>query len=197
MPWVRGRRREGARKWIAKRAPQVERPAIVLDIDETSLSNWPRIYQDDFAYVPNGPCTFRKDPCGDLDWQQSGRAQAIEPTLRLYRTARCVDETASCKPIEVFFITGRRQSERNYEMTSVWTLRNLAMAGYGAVSPDHLYLRDPNGGGTVADYKTTARADIETRGFTIIANIGDQYSDLAKGHSDMTFKVPNPLYFIP
>lgn len=188
---------EDARKWIAKRAPQVERPAMVLDIDETSLSNWPRIYQDDFAYVPNGPCTFGKDPCGDLDWQQSGRAQPIGPTLQLYRTARCNDEAASCKPIEVFFITGRRQTERNYEMTSVWTLRNLAMAGYGAVNPDHLYLRDPSVGGTVADYKASARADIESRGFTIIANIGDQYSDLAKGHADMTFKVPNPFYFIP
>lgn len=158
------------------------------------LSNWPRIYQDDFAYAPNGPCTFGKDPRGDLDWQQSGRAQAIEPTLQLYKTARCIDEAASCKPIEIFFITGRRQIERNYEMTSVWTLRNLAMAG--AVNPDHLYLRDPNAGGTVSDYKASSRADVKSRGFTIIANIGDQHSDLATGHADVTFKVPTPSYFI-
>ena len=30
-----------AEKWVAARAPQVSRPAIVLDIDETSLTNWP------------------------------------------------------------------------------------------------------------------------------------------------------------
>jgi acid phosphatase len=33
-----------AQKWIAARAPQVKNPAVVLDIDETSLLNWPRIY---------------------------------------------------------------------------------------------------------------------------------------------------------
>jgi len=33
-----------ARDWVATRAPQVNKPAIVLDIDETSLSNWTRIY---------------------------------------------------------------------------------------------------------------------------------------------------------
>jgi acid phosphatase len=187
-----------AQRWTASRATQVARPAIVLDIDETSLSNWPRIFQDDFAYIPNGTCGFKLgDPCGDLDWQQSGSAIAVAPTLEFYRVARCIDQGAPCTPIDVFFITGRRQIEHNYEMASVWTLRNLNNAGYGAVSPDHLYMRDPNSVGTVADYKSSARADIESKGFTIITNIGDQYSDLAKGHAEMTFKVPNPFYFIP
>src|SRR5262245_14599758 len=30
-----------ARAWLEDRAPRVAKPAIVLDIDETSLSNWP------------------------------------------------------------------------------------------------------------------------------------------------------------
>jgi predicted secreted acid phosphatase len=175
----------------------VTRPAIVLDIDETSLSNWPRIYQDDYAYIPNGPCTFGKDPCGDLAWQQSGLARAIEPTLEFYKLARCIDQPASCKPIDVFFVTGRRQAELNGEMASAWTLRNLDSAGYGTVSPGHLYLRDANMAGGIADYKSSARADIESKGYTIIANIGDQESDLAKGHSEMRFKVPNPFYYLP
>jgi predicted secreted acid phosphatase len=97
----------------------------------------------------------------------------------------------------VFFVTGRRQTERNYEMTSGWTLRNLDVAGYGPVDAEHLYLRDSHAGGTVAEYKSSARADIEKKGYTIIANIGDQNSDLAGGHAEMTFKVPNPFYFIP
>jgi hypothetical protein len=33
-------------------------------------------------------------------------------------------------------------------------------------------------------------------GFTIIANIGDQKSDLEGGYAEMTFKVPSPFYFI-
>src|SRR5262249_33704608 len=31
-----------AQDWVKRRAPQVNNPAIVLDIDETSLSNWKR-----------------------------------------------------------------------------------------------------------------------------------------------------------
>jgi hypothetical protein len=83
-----------AQRWVAVRAAQVSRPAIVLDIDETSLLNWPRIYQDDYAYIPNGTCDFQRvgDPCGDLDWQQSGLAPAIGPTLKLYNAVRCTGD---------------------------------------------------------------------------------------------------------
>jgi hypothetical protein len=187
-----------ARTWIEGRAPEAKHPALVLDIDETSLLNWPRIYLDDYAYIPNGMCPGTVgDICGDLDWQQSGLAQAVKPTLELYKFARCIDQQGACTPIEVFFVTGRREAERNGEMASVWTLRNLEAAGYGPVAPDHLYLRDPHGDGTVAEYKSSARADIERRGLTIIANIGDQLSDLAMGHAERPFKVPNPFYFIP
>src|SRR4051794_7552662 len=38
-----------ARAFVEMRAPQVSRPAIVLDIDETSLSNWPQILANDFG----------------------------------------------------------------------------------------------------------------------------------------------------
>jgi predicted secreted acid phosphatase len=191
-----------AQKWVAARAPQVKNPAIVLDIDETSLLNWPRIYQDDYAYFssfPGGACSFSGvgDPCGDLDWQQSGVAVAIAPTLALYKFARCIDQAPSCSKIDVFFVTGRREIEHNHEMPSVWTLRNLANAGYGTIEPDHLYMRDPGSSGSAANHKIPARANIESKGFTIIASIGDQKSDLCGGHAEMTFKVPNPFYFIP
>jgi hypothetical protein len=195
-----------AQKWVAARASQVQRPAIVLDIDETSLLNWPRIYQDDYAYFssfPNLSCNFTKvgDPCGDLDWQQSTAATAIAPTLKLYKQARCIDQPSPCTKIEVFFVTGRREQEYNHELPSVWTLRNLNAAGYGAVERDHLYMRDPASTGSVSIHKIAARADIESKGFTIIANIGDQRSDLvgdlAGSHAEMTFKLPNPFYFLP
>ena len=48
-----------------------------------------------------------------------------------------------------------------------------------------------------SDYKTSRRVDIENRGYAIIASVGDQKSDLAGGHAEMTFKIPNPFYFIP
>ena len=191
-----------ARKWVAARAPEVTGPAIVLDIDETSLLNWPRIYTDDYAYFPSFPgegCAFKKvgDPCGDLDWQKAGSAVAIAPTLELYKLARCIDQPATCIKVEVFFVTGRREIEYRQEMPSAWTLRNLEAAGYVGVARDHLYMRDKDSTGPVSGHKTAARIDIESKKLTIIANVGDQKSDLAGDHAEMTFKVPNPFYFIP
>ncbi|MEU4150997.1 HAD family acid phosphatase [Streptomyces sp. NPDC026659] len=43
----------------------------------------------------------------------------------------------------------------------------------------------------VATYKTAQRADIESDGYTIIANIGNSASDLTGGHAEKTFKLPD------
>jgi hypothetical protein len=57
----------------------------------------------------------------------------------------------------------------------------------------------PNGTSTqsAADYKAPERAKIASQGFTIIANVGDQPSDLAGGYAERTFLEPNPFYRIP
>ena len=41
-----------------------------------------------------------------------------------------------------------------------------------------------------------ARATVERHGYTILANVGDQRSDLAGGHSLRRYKLPNPVYLI-
>jgi predicted secreted acid phosphatase len=184
-----------AQKWVRIRAPQVSNPAIVLDIDETSLSNWTRIVRDDFAYIANGSCDLKPgDPCGDLAWQQSAQAPALQPTLDLFSFAKCGSAQApqNCTKVAVFFVTGRYQRDG----AQAWTERNLSNAGYRGW--DGLYMRDPaTEGRPVSEHKTKAREDIESHGFTIIANVGDQESDLAGGHAERTFKIPNPFYFIP
>jgi predicted secreted acid phosphatase len=43
----------------------------------------------------------------------------------------------------------------------------------------------------VADYKTAQRVDIEKRGYTIIANIGNSATDLSGGHAETTYKLPD------
>ena len=43
----------------------------------------------------------------------------------------------------------------------------------------------------VAAYKTAQRADIESKGYTIIANIGNSAIDLSGGHAEKTFKLPD------
>ncbi|MFD4507435.1 HAD family acid phosphatase [Streptomyces sp. NPDC058457] len=43
----------------------------------------------------------------------------------------------------------------------------------------------------VAAYKTAQRVDIENKGYDIIANIGNNATDLSGGHADKTFKLPD------
>jgi predicted secreted acid phosphatase len=188
-----------AQRWVQVRAPQVSqgsKPAIVLDIDETSLSNWTRIKRDDFAYIRDGACDLSKqhEACGDIAWQKSGLAPALAPALELFNFAKCSIQPpgTTCTRVAVFFVTGRYQSAEAQK----WTETNLTNAKYR--DWDGLYMRDPaTEGQLVSEHKTRARIDIESKGFTIIANIGDQDSDLAGDHAERKFKLPNPFYFIP
>ncbi|WP_181849232.1 HAD family acid phosphatase [Streptomyces parvulus] len=43
----------------------------------------------------------------------------------------------------------------------------------------------------VAEYKTEQRAKIESKGYTIIANIGNSATDLSGGHAEKAFKLPD------
>ena len=172
-----------AQKYMEQRAALVAKPAIVLDIDETSLSNLPQILANDYGRFANGPCELPAGPCGYLAWGLMARDPAILPTLQLFKAARA-------KGVAVFFITGRREDEREK------TESNLRLAGYDGW--EKLVLR-PSGTTTpsAADYKAPERAKIAAQGYTIIANVGDQPSDLAGGYAERTFLVPNPFYRIP
>ena len=46
-------------------------------------------------------------------------------------------------------------------------------------------------------YKSGTRAYIESQGYDIVADFGDQFSDLLGGFADQTFKMPNPNYYLP
>jgi len=174
------------RAYVKSRAAEVARPAIVLDIDETALSNFPVILANDFGYIPNGKCDdLPKGPCGVNTWELSGRAEAIAPTLALFRAARAHN-------VAVFFITGRHASDLRREKTA----ENLKKAGYEGWSG--LVLRPGDAGHmSTSQYKSGERAKIAAQGYTIIANVGDQQSDLAGGYAERAYKLPNPFYFIP
>ena len=61
-----------------------------------------------------------------------------------------------------------------------------------------IFLRPPESHeASIAVYKSRARAKIEAQGYHIIANVGDQQSDLALGHAERAFKLPNPFYYLP
>ena len=170
--------------WLARRAPEVGRPALVLDIDDTALSNWEVIRADDFGRVIGGPCpALPEGPCGWAAWDLLGRDPAIAPTLDLFRRARALG-------VAVFFVTGRPESQR------AATERNLRAAGYDGYAGLRMV---PEGAryASAAEFKAPVRAAIERAGHTVVANMGDQPSDLAGGHAERTFLLPNPFYRIP
>jgi len=177
-----------AAAYLAQQANRKGKLAIVLDIDETSLSNWPVIKADDFGFIPQGPCDLSPDDlpqgaCGWRQWIMHARDKPIVPTLELYRQARK-------EGMAVFFITGRPGSLREA------TERNLRAAGYDQWSE----LMMKTGGyrtESVIQFKSSSRGKIVQRGYTIVLNMGDQESDLTGGFAERTFKVPNPFYFIP
>jgi predicted secreted acid phosphatase len=167
---------------IGNRAPTATRPAVVFDIDETSLSNWEVIKADDFGYLANGACEL-PGPCPWRAWDLQAKDSVIQPTLDTYNEAKSLG-------VAVFFITGRDEGQR------AATEKNLLSAGYSGWTR---LIMEPVGVGynSATDFKAPQRAAIEGEGYTIIANIGDQPSDLAGGHAEQMFLLPDPFYRIP
>jgi acid phosphatase len=173
-----------ARAYVEGRAGEVSKPALVLDIDETSLSNWSNLKANNFGFIADGACDrLPNGPCGFKAWILQGAAPPIMPALDLFNAAKA-------KGVAVVFITGRRDRERQA------TLWNLDRAGYEGWAK--LVTRpDDDSHATVEAYKTEERRKLAEAGYTIIATVGDQQSDLDGGFAECKFKVPNPFYFIP
>jgi acid phosphatase len=179
--------------YVQQRVAEVKQPsdqgktlAVVLDIDETSLSNWPNLKANNFGFIKGGPCL--EEPtlaCGFDAWILKASAPAIPPALKFFKA---VIETRS---VAVFFITGRRHSQRQA------TLWNLDSAGFHGFS--ELRTRpDDDHDKSIVKFKSGQRKAIEASNqYRIIASIGDQHSDLVGGATECMFKVPNPFYFIP
>jgi predicted secreted acid phosphatase len=171
-----------ARTWLDERAKTASKPAIVLDIDETSLSNWPAYRVNSWARIVNGPCDLKQGPCGLRAWQATGESKAIASTLSLARRARELN-------VAVFFITGRPAALQDA------TERNLRAQGYEWTK----VILQPEGAkfASAADFKAPERRKIAEQGYTIVLSMGDQQSDLAGGYAEKTFKLPNPVYYLP
>jgi acid phosphatase len=164
-----------AAAWIqqraAARAPG-ERLAMVFDLDETLLSNWPFIDDEDLG---------GSDAAWDT-WLAAGKAPAIESVREVYRSARKMG-------IDILFLSSRREHLR---ASTEKNLRAIDCGDWAA-----LIMESEQWKGTAAAFKTAERAQLTAEGRVIIANVGDQESDLAGGFAERTFKLPDPFYFTP
>jgi ribonuclease I len=148
-----------------------KKPALVLDIDDTSLSTLGYELAHGFAFDPTS-------------WNVAAERgfPPIESTLDLAKHA-------AAEGVAVIFITGRRSTQERL------TRKNLSDAGYSVTA---LYMRPPGDHAlSVVAFKSSARAAVEARGYTVVESIGDQWSDLAGGHAERDYKLPNPMYVLP
>jgi hypothetical protein len=165
------------------RGHETGKPALVLDIDDTSLLTYGYEIQQSFGFTV----------ASDDAYLQSHTLPAVFGMTGLANWA-------ASHGITVFWITGRPESQR------ALTKKNLAAVGYQApANVAHLFLKPASPPAyltcgtscTTIQYKSLTRKHITSEGFDILADMGDQFSDLKGGSADRTVKMPNPMYFLP
>jgi predicted secreted acid phosphatase len=219
-------------QWLKKNRTVANR-AIVLDVDDTTLTTWNYELYSNWDFNPTTNAQF----VGLTGSTFTGNAFPATPGM--------VDLVNQAKGYgyAIFWITGRGDSQHaatvaNLQNDAAAGLSSIdsvtisgktipeADAGYQAPTPidtghggftDGLftkpaigsypaYLNKPEfcgpaitAGASCATipYKSGTRAYIESQGYNIVGDFGDQFSDLLGGFADKTFKMPNPNYYLP
>jgi len=170
-------------------------PAAVFDADDTTL--WNYNYED-------GGSGFVYNPTTNAEWVHAEKFPAVPGMVSLVRKVKA----AGCT---IFGITGRPGAGQTDDQTPD-TLANLVKDGYTAngkplfaasrfftkpaTMPSYVDCGDDQSCTTI-EYKSSTRAHIEDLGYNVVANLGDQFSDLHGGYADATYKIPNPTYYLP
>jgi len=209
--------------------------AIVLDVDDTTLTTWNYELFSNWDFNPTTNAQF----VGLTGTTFTGNLFPATPGML------DLADTAKALGYAIFFVTGRGDAQHAAtianlvndtaagfaDITSV-TLAGKTVpevdAGYPTATAidtghggftDGLFTKPPVGSypayldkpefcgpsihATPAvscptiQYKSGTRAYIESQGYDIVANFGDQFSDLLGGFADKTFKMPNPNYYLP
>src|SRR5262249_44335628 len=90
---------------------------------------------------------------------------------------------AAAHGVKIFFVTARP------ELIDWVTEYNLSEVGYQVDGLSSRALTEVFG--SIQDFKTGVRRKLESRGYDIIANIGNNWVDLNGGYADTTWKLPD------
>jgi predicted secreted acid phosphatase len=232
-----------AAHWLAAR-DHSQRPsgikAIVLDVDDTTLTTWDYELFSNWDYNPGTNTQFvggsgatftgnifpATPGMVDLLKQAADEGYAIffitgRPDAQHKQTiANLVSDTAAgyadLTTVTLNFPTTPPTSATVPEVDAGYPAPTALAIGHGGFT-DGLFTKPPVGQypdylnkpefcaaaitanascATIA-YKSGTRAYIESLGYEIVADFGDQFSDLIGGFADKTFKLPNPNYFLP
>ena len=165
-----------------------EKPAVVFDADDTTL--WTYDMEDAAMH-------FNFDPALQDVWVQGKKFKPVPGMRRVVKASA----KGGCK---IVGITGRSAEQRRA------TIQNLNKY-YAGLFTQRLYFTKWKDGEqpayitcavadacTRVEFKSQTRAHVEKKfNLHIIANFGDQFSDLLGGNADKPVKLPNPTYYLP
>ena len=218
--------------WLNARR-HVPHRAVVLDVDDTTLTTWNYELYSNWDFNPTTNGVFVGLTNGAFTWNMF---PATPGMVDLANHAHALGYA-------IFWITGRGDSQhaatianlQNDSAAGLPDINEVTLNGHtipevdaGYVAPTAIdighggftdglftkpsvgsypaYLDTPQFCGPFIDqgvscptiqYKSGTRAYIESQGYDILADLGDQFSDLEGGFADKTFKMPNPNYYLP
>ena len=229
--------------WLAARAnAKIAKKAIVLDVDDTTLTTWNYELFSNWDYNPTTNAAFVGLTTTGTPPVTTFTGNLFPPTPGMLSMVRKAHDLGYA----IFWITGRGDSQHAAtianlvsdtaaglpDITSVtfsgatvpevdagYPMPTAVDIGHGGFT-DGLFTKPPVGSYPAyldkpefcatqihatpnpascptIQYKSGTRAYIESLGYDIVADFGDQYSDLKGGFADKTFKLPNPSYFLP
>ncbi len=224
---------KNGRLFLNERAGRRPMQAMVLDVDDTTLTTYDYELYSNWDYNPASNGLF----VGGTNAAFTGNVFPATPGMvQMVNVAKALGYS-------IFFITGRPDAQHQptianlvsdtaagySDVTTVTTLSapvpdvdagypmpTAIDTGHGGYT-DGLFTKPPVGsypayldqpqfcGPSITAaascptilYKSGTRAYIESLGYTIVANFGDQYSDLKGDHQVKWFKMPNPNYYLP
>ncbi len=167
------------------------RAAVVFDADDTTL--WTYDMEDAAMH-------FNFDPALQDVWVQE---QKFPATPRMKRVVRAA-ERGGCR---IVGITGRNDGQRKATIANLNTLYGAGTfkprfyftkwTGVGS-STQPSYITCKTDKCTTVEYKSQTRRHLKRDlKLTVVANFGDQFSDLKGGHAKRSYKLPNPTYYLP
>lgn len=147
---------------------------VVFDVDETLLNSYSYSIAQDPQFTFN-PTTWTAyvDAC-----DYAGIPQARDLFNRLKKLG-----------VRIALVSS---GNRDTKAAMVECLNAKGIRGW-----DRYIMRGDRGADlSDGEYKAAARAELKRQGYTIVASVGDQVSDMSFGHLKRGFLLPNTMYYL-
>ena len=168
------------------------KPAILFDIDDTTLNTYSYEIYSSFVYNPTTNAAFVNAGSASVFPAVPGMVDLEQKAHRRWLHGVLPDRppaiaTTDQKPAPWPTCADAGYTVRRQPGVPQGRQRARPSRGCRTCAPTC----------TTTQYKSLTRQHIESLGYDIVANFGDQFSDLNGGFADKTFKMPNPMYFLP